>query len=85
MRSYRPAFIKGTSNVHASTFKDHAGNDMHKHAMVLFKKAQSSRPCNYAPIAKALAQLSMGAVSTTKIKLKFEMAKVRKHMNVGAS
>ena len=47
MRNYRPAFIEGTSNVRTSTFKDHADTDMHKYAMVLFKKAQSSGPCEY--------------------------------------
>ena len=57
-----------------STFKDHADTDMHKYAMA--KKAQSSGPCEYAPIARALAQSSMDAASTTKIKRKFETAYV---------
>ena len=42
------------------------------YTMVLFKKAQSSRPCEYTPIARALAQSSMDAASTMKIKRKFE-------------
>ena len=45
MRNYRPAFIDGTSNVRTSTFKDHADTGMRKYAMVLFKMAQSSGPC----------------------------------------
>ena len=42
MRNYRPAFIEGTTNVKSSTFKEHAGTDMHKRAMMLFKKQHSS-------------------------------------------
>ena len=59
-----------------STFKDHADSDMQKYAMILFKKAQSSGPCEYALIARVLAQSSMDAASTTKIKRKFETAYV---------
>ena len=76
MRNYRPAFIDGTSNVRTSTFKDHADTNMHNYVMVLFKKAQSSGPCEYVPIARALAQLLMDAASTMKIKRKFETAYV---------
>ena len=36
MRNFRPAFIEGTSNVRTSTFKEHATNDMHCRAMLLF-------------------------------------------------
>ena len=67
MRNYRPVFSDGTSNVRTSTFKDHADTDMHKYTMVLFKKAQLSGPCEYAPIARALAQSSIDAASTAKI------------------
>ena len=76
MRNYRPGFIEGMSNVRTSTFKDHADTDMHKYTMVLLKKAQSSGPREYAPIARALGQSSMDAASTTKIKRKFETAYV---------
>ena len=31
MRNYPPAFVEGTSNVRASSFKDHAVTDMHTH------------------------------------------------------
>ena len=66
MRNYRPAFIEGTSDVHTSTFKDHADTDMHKYAMVLLRRH------NLAGLASTLAQSSMDATSTTKIKRKFE-------------
>ena len=72
MQNYRPAFIEGTSNVHTSAFKDHTNTNMHKYAVVLFKKVQSSGPCEYMLIARTLAQSSMDAASTTKIKQKFE-------------
>ena len=42
--------------MHISTFKDPENTDMHKYAMVLFKKAQSSGPCEYVPMASAMAQ-----------------------------
>ena len=76
MRNYRPAFSDGTSNVCTSTFKDHADTDIHKYTMVLFKKAQLSRICEYVPMARALAQSSIDAASTFKIKQKFETAYV---------
>ena len=51
MRNYRTAFIEGTSNIHASTFKEHATTDMQTCAMAL---QQSSSVFDYAPITKAL-------------------------------
>ena len=50
--------------------------DMHKYTMILFKKVQSSGPCDYTPIARALAQSWMSDATTTKIKRKFETAYV---------
>lgn len=38
MRNYRPAFIKGTTNVQTIALKEHAVTNMHAHALVLFKK-----------------------------------------------
>ena len=49
---------------------------MHKHAMVFFKKARSSGPCEDAPIVRMLAQSLIDASSTRKIKRKFETAYV---------
>ena len=40
LRNYRPAFIDGTTNVRASSFKEHADTDMHARAMILFRKQQ---------------------------------------------
>ena len=76
MQTFRPAFIVGMSNVRTSTFKDHADTSMHKDAMVLFKKMQSSGPCEYTPIVRALAKSSMDATSIMNIKQKFEMTYV---------
>ena len=42
MRNYHPAFIEGTSNVRASSFKDHAVTDMHTRAMALFRNSATS-------------------------------------------
>lgn len=68
MLNYRLAFVESLSNVRTSNFKDPADTDMHKYAMaLLIKKAQSGEPCEYETIAKALAESSMDATSTTKI------------------
>ena len=56
MRNYNPAFVDGSTNLRASSFKDHAATDMHARAMLLFKK-QSSDVAEYAPIATALHTL----------------------------
>ena len=74
MRNYRSAFIDGTSNVHTSTFKEHATTDMHARAMALFKKQQSSSVFEYAPIVRALTNLPMDERSKARTKRKFEIA-----------
>ena len=38
MRNYNPAFVEGSGNLRASSFKDHAASDMHSRAMLLLKK-----------------------------------------------
>lgn len=42
IRNFQPAFIEGTSIVRTSTYKDHALTEMHKRAIHLFKKDQST-------------------------------------------
>ena len=74
MRNYRSAFIDGTSNIHTSTFKEHATTDMHARAMSLFKKQQSSSVLEYAPIARALINLPMDERSKQRTKRKFEVS-----------
>ena len=72
VRNYNPAFIEGSKNLRASAFKDHAKSDMHKRAMLLFKKSQSSQITDYAPIAKALC--SLDPTTESKLKRKFDIA-----------
>ena len=43
------------------TFKEHASADMHCSVMIPFKKKRAANPCDYAPIAKALAETCMDA------------------------
>ena len=62
----QPAFIDGTSNVLTSTFKEHVSTDCR--AIILFKKEQAADPCDYAPIAKALAETCMDAVTAESLK-----------------
>ncbi len=71
-RSFRPAFIEGTTNVRTTTFKEHAATDMHACAMGLFKKQYASSVCDYAPIAAALLQPSMDSATRERSKRKFD-------------
>ena len=41
MPNYNPAFVVSSKNLQASSYKDHAATDMHKQAMLLFKKQSS--------------------------------------------
>ena len=71
-RNFNPAFIEGSQNLRASSFKDHAATDMHKRAIILFHKSRSSDVAEYAPIARALSTLDPDTAS--KLKRKFEVA-----------
>ena len=68
-RNFNPAFIEGSQNLCASSFKDYAATDMHKRAMILFR---SSNVAEYASIARALSTLDPDTAS--KLKPKFEIA-----------
>ena len=72
LRNYNPAFVVGSKNLRASSYKDHAATDMHKRAMLLFKKQSSADVTEYAPIAKALYKLDTDA--ELKVKRKFDIA-----------
>jgi len=74
MRNYRPAFVEGTTNVRASTFKDHAATDMHRRAMALEAKESARSVMEYAPIARAMAQANLSEVAKLRIKKKFDIA-----------
>ena len=66
MRNYNPAFVVGSKNLRASSYKDHAATDMHKRAMLLSKKQSSSDVTEYAPIANALHNLDGDAALKVK-------------------
>ena len=72
MRNYNPAYIVGSKNLRASSFKDHASSEMHSRTMLLLKKAQSTDVCEYAPIAKALHV--MDSASQQAVKKQFDVA-----------
>ena len=38
MRNYNSAYVKGSSNLRSSSFKDHASTEMHARAMQILKK-----------------------------------------------
>ena len=71
-RNFNQAFIEGSQNLRASSFKDHAATDMHKRAMILFHKSRSSDVAEYALITRALSTLDPDTAS--KLKRKFEVA-----------
>ena len=60
-RNYSLAYVEGSKNLRASSFKDHARSDMHQRAMLLFKKSQSS-------------DVTLDAGSELKLTKKFEIA-----------
>ena len=72
MCNYSNAFIGGSKNLRASSFKDHTASDMHARAMLLLKKQSSSDVTEYTPIAKALHTLDSDAEG--KLKHKFDTA-----------
>ena len=71
-RNFSAAFIEGTRNLRASAFKDHARSDMHRRAMLLFRKQSCTSVVEYAPIAKALCTLD--ASTEKRLRRKFEIA-----------
>ena len=70
MHNYNPAFVVGSKNLRASSYKEHAATSMHKQAMLLFKKLSSTDVTEYVPIAKALNKLDADA--ELKVKQKFD-------------
>lgn len=71
-RNYNKAFVEGSRNLRASSFKDHAATDMHKRAMILFHKSRSTDITEYSAIAKALSTIDPD--TECKLKRKFEIA-----------
>ena len=71
-RNFSAAFIEGSRNLRASAFKDHARSDMHRRAMLLFRKQSCTSVVEYAPIAKALCTLD--ASTEKRLRRKFEIA-----------
>ena len=67
MRNFRPAFIDGTTNIRASTFKDYAATTMHCQAMLLAQTEIASSVVEYAPIAKALAKANINEATKAKL------------------
>ena len=57
MKNYSSAYIDGSRNLKASSFKDHAHTSMHKKAMNLYKKHQGRDLIEYSPLARALATM----------------------------
>ena len=72
MRNYNPAYIEGSNNLRASSFKDHTASDMHSRAMLMLKRAQSTDIPEYAPIARALH--TMDSPVEQELKRKFDIA-----------
>ena len=73
-RNFNRAFIDGSANLRTSSFRDHAGSDMHERAMLLFRKEQSSDVCDYAyaPIARAFYTMDQQVQKT--MMMKFDVA-----------
>ena len=63
-RNYSDKWVNGADSIRTSNIKDHSHSDQHAHAMILLKKDQAQakglQTSSYAPIAKALHELSKG-------------------------
>ena len=57
MCNYNLAFVVGSKNLQASSFKDHVATHMHKRAMLLFKKQSSADVTEYTYTASASASV----------------------------
>ena len=75
-RNYSDKWISGASSVRTSNIRDHSKSDQHAHAMLLLKQSQARSKgldaSTYAPIAKALQQISENDKKTLRVK--FEIA-----------
>ena len=72
MRNYNKAYIVGSKNLQASSFKDHTSSEVHLHSMLLLKKQQSTNVRTYAPYARALHV--MDSASQQTVERKFDIA-----------
>ena len=68
MRNFRLAYIKGSSNVKTSSFREHAENDMHKHAVKFHGKSQSTATINNTPIVQSFAGSLMNKATLERTK-----------------
>ena len=71
-RNYSDKWISGANSVRTSNIRDHSRSDQHAHAMLLLRKSQAQArgldATAYAPIAKALHQMSEGDRQTLGVK-----------------
>ena len=72
-KNFSEAFITGFKNLRISAFKDHAGTEMHKRAMNLFRRQEcpTQNALEFAPIGKALCKMDDGAATIAR--RKFEL------------
>lgn len=80
MRHYNPAFIEGSKNLRALSFKDHAAPEIHTRAMLLLKKEQSSDVREYVPIARALHGIDLASQLTVKRKFDVAFVIAKEHL-----
>ena len=71
-RNYSDKWILGADSIRNSNIRNHARSDQHAHAMLLLRKSQAQSKgldaSSYAPIAKALNQMSKGDRKTLRVK-----------------
>ena len=80
MRHYNPAFIEGSKNLRALSFKDHAAPEIHTRAMLLLKKEQSSDVREYVPMARALHGMDLASQLTVKRKFDVAFVIAKEHL-----
>jgi len=72
-RDFNLAFIEGSANLRTSSFRDHAGSDMHKRAMMLLRREQSfGSTREYSPLARMFSRIEED--TARRLKMQFETA-----------
>ena len=71
-RNFTRSFIRGSTNLQSSSFKEHSKSFMHRRAMILLRQTQSQHVTEYSPITKSLTTLDIA--TEAKIRRKFDVA-----------
>ena len=81
-KNFSEAFITGSKNLRTSAFKDHAGTEMHKRGMNLFRRQEcpARSALEFGQIAKALCEMDDGAAAIARRKFELTYLLCKEHI-----